>query len=183
MFVTMKKLYLGIILILGLFLACDKNEVDIPSCENCDFSCVGLDEANVITNDCIDNWECTFSVFANSKVTTDQNEGVSPGNKNVFQITSTQGDLAIADDEFTHILVFELDETQNSFSASGSELEGMKVFFRRVCFCVNVEFLSVTEGCLQGEKLINGNWKIQGKLNVQYSFGDIEVKFNAEFIS
>jgi hypothetical protein len=180
----MKSIYLGIILILGLFLACDKNEVDIPSCENCDFTCVGMDEANVMTNDCIDNWECSFSVFANSKVTTDQNEGVSPGDKNVFQmISSTPGDLAIADDEFTHILVFELNENQNSFAVSDSALEGMNVFFKRVCFCLDVEFISVTEGCLQGEKLTNGNWKIQGKLNVQYSFGDVEVKFNAKFMS
>ena len=61
------------------------------------------------------------------------------------------------------------------------KLQNMKVSFRRVCFCAEVDFKAVTSGCLQGEKQSDGTWLIQGDLVVPYSFGDIDVEFEAQF--
>jgi hypothetical protein len=179
----MKISLFGLSLAILLFLACDKDEITIPTCEDCNFTCLDANETDVITNACLDNHQCTFLVTPQSKVDTDEREGVSGGDRNVFQmINDTEGSADIADDEFTDILVFELDETQDSFSAEDNELEGMKVHFRQICFCGETEFKAVTSGCLQGEQQTDGNWFIQGNLNVAYGFGNVEVKVEALFV-
>lgn len=180
----MKNSIFTFFLILILFQACKKDEDLIPTCENCSFTCIDMNDTDVITNNCIDNWECTFRVVPQSKVHLIENYGVSAGDKNVFQmINFTEGALEIADDEFTNILVFELNESQNSFSVEDSELIKMKVHFRISCFCSEVEFKPVTSGCIQGEKQSDGTWFIQGNLKIPYSYGDVEVKFDAQFLN
>lgn len=180
----MKNSILGFFLALILIQACNKDDEQIPTCENCSFTCLDTNETDVISNDCINNWECTFKVTPQSKVDLGEYEGLASGDKNVFQmINSTQGDLGIADDEYTNILVFELDESQNSFSVEGNELKEMQVHFRRICFCSEVEFKEISSGCLQGEKQADGSWFVQGKINVSYSFGNNEVKFDAQFVN
>jgi hypothetical protein len=179
----MKTTILAISLAAFLMFNCDDETVDIPTCDDCNFTCLDANAVDVITNACLDNWQCTFSVNPQSKVNTNEQEGLSGGNRNVFQmINNTQGAVDIADDEFTNILVFELDETQNSFSAEDNELEAMKVHYRRICFCSETEFKAVNSGCLQGEKQADGSWFIQGNLNVAYGFGIIEVKIDAQFV-
>ena len=179
----MKTAILAISLAAFLILSCDDETVDIPTCDDCNFTCLDANAADVITNACLDNYECTFTVTPQSKVNTNEQEGLSGGDRNVFQmINATQGAEEIADDEFTDILVFELDETQNSFSAEDNELEAMKVHYRRICFCSETEFKAVDSGCLQGEKQTDGSWFIQGNLNVAYGFGTIEVKLEAQFV-
>lgn len=104
------------------------------------------------------------------------------GDKTVFQmINSTEGNLDIADDEYTNILVFELDESLSSFSVENDELETMNVHYRTICFCDEVDFKSITLGCMQGEKQTDGTWFVQGKLEVQYSNGNDEVNFDSQF--
>lgn len=179
----MKTIILAVSLAAFLMFSCDDETVDIPTCDDCNFTCLGANEADVITNACLDNYECTFSVTPQSKVDTDEREGRSGGDKNVFQmINETEGSVAIADDEFTDILVFELDETQDSFSVEDNELTGMKTHYRRICYCGETEFKAVSSGCLQGEKQTDGSWFIQGNLNVVYGFGNIEVKLEAQFV-
>ena len=148
------------------------------------FTCLDVNEDDVFTINCLDNWECEFKVLPESKVDIDEYYGLTNGTKNAFQmINSTQGDLAIADDEFTNILVFELEESQNSFSVMDSELEDMQVHFQRICFCAEVDFIPITSGCMEGEKQSDGPWFIQGSLNVSYSFGDFDIKFDAQFVN
>jgi hypothetical protein len=158
--------------------ACSKEEV--PICENCNFTCLGANEPDVITNSCIDNWECSFSIIPKSQV--DRTSGLTQGNKTVFRIiNSTEGDTGIADDEFTNTLIFELDEAQNSFSVENDELGLLKVHYRQYCFCSETEFKAVMAGCLQGEKQSDNSWIIQGNLLVVYSKGNANVKFEAIF--
>lgn len=178
----MKHVVFILLVVLCFFLSCDKQEVQVPNCENCNLTCIEPADTNVITNDCIDNWECSFKVIPNSVVSVNETQGVIAGNKTVFQmINSTQGSELIADDELADILVFELHESQSSFKLSGSDLAQMKVHFKRVCFCSEVEFKSVISGCIQGEKNSDGTWHIQGNLNAPYSFGSVHIKFDAQF--
>ena len=170
-------------LMLILLQACNKTD-PIPTCESCNFTCLDVNESDVISNNCIDNWECDFKVTAQSTIDIDETEGRVSGDKNVFQmINITEGDLTIADDEFTNILVFELDENQESFSAQDDELEQMNVHYRTLCFCTEIEFKAITTGCMQGEKQSDGTWFVQGNFIVSYDWGDREVKFDAQFVN
>ena len=167
---------------LFLIHACNKDEVQIPSCPDCPFSCLDPGDPDVITNNCMDNWDCSFTIIPRSKVDINEHNGYSGGNKRVFQMmNSTEGDLNIADDEITRILVFELSETQTSFSVDDDNLKDMGVFFITQCYCTEVEFKAVDSGCLQGEKQTDGSWFVQANLNVPYSFGDVVVKLDAQF--
>ena len=179
---TLENATFVFLLALILLQACDEIDPPISTCENCNFTCIDANESDVMTNNCIDNWECDFKVIPQSKVDISEFEGHKSGDKNVFKMkTSTQGDSMIADDEYTHILVMELDKTQNSFSVESSELANMNVHFKRVCFCSVVEFQALNAGCIQGEKQSDGTWFIQGNLTIPYSFGDIDVKLDAQF--
>lgn len=173
----------GLSLAVLLLLTCEQDKISIPTCDDCNFTCLADNEADVITNACLDNYECTFLITAQSKVDTNEQEGVSGGDRNVFQmINDTEGSPQIADDEFTDILVFELDESQSSFSVEDNQLTGMKVHYRRICYCGETEFKAIDSGCLQGEQQADGSWFIQGNLNVTYGFGLVEVKLEAQFV-
>lgn len=178
----MKKLIFGYLLPALLFVSCNENEPQIPTCENCKFTCLEENETDILTNDCINNWECNFKVVPKSKVDLSKNEGLASGDKNVFQMfKSTKGNMGVADDEISEILVFEINKNQNSFSVKDEELENMSVNFRTICYCKEVQFKKIISGCMQGEKQSDGTWFIQGNLNVPYSFGNKEVKFEAKF--
>ena len=178
----MKKSILGYLITAILFVACNKNEIQIPTCENCNFTCLEINETDILTNNCINNWECNFKIAPKSKVDLSKIDGLTLGDKIVFQMfKSTEGNIGVADDEIYEILVFEIDKNQNSFSVRDEELENMAVNFRRICYCTEVEFKNIISGCMQGEKQSDGTWFIQGNLNVLYSFGNEEVKFDAKF--
>ncbi|MFK7948955.1 MAG: hypothetical protein AB8G11_15280 [Saprospiraceae bacterium] len=180
----MKNLLLGFLLAFLFLQSCNDDNVIIPTCENCNFTCLDVIDSTVFTNDCLDNYECTYKVFAQSEIDIDVSQGFGSGDKNVFQmVTQTEGDPMIADDEYTNSLVFELDESQNSFSVDGSALSDMNVHFKRSCFCSEVEFKPIAVGCLQGEQQTDGSWFVQGNLTVSYSWGDFDVKVDAQFIN
>ena len=182
--IAMKNLYLGALLAISICIGCSKNGIEIPTCENCDFTCIDENETDVLTNECIENWDCVYAIVDNSKVDLNQKEGFSTGEKTVFRmVNSTQGSITIADDEFTNTLVFELKDTQTSFSAIDNELKDMNVFYKVECYCLGVEFIPVSVGCMEGQKQPNGNWFIQGDLKVTHLVQNLEVKFNAEFSS
>ena len=41
--------------ILLLLFSCSKEDDGVPTCEDCNFTCVAEFEADVLTNDCMDN--------------------------------------------------------------------------------------------------------------------------------
>lgn len=170
-----------------LFQACNNDSGisnNVPTCENCNFTCIGTNDTDVFTNNCLNNWECSFSVIAESKVKIEEADGYTNGDKNVFLMKNyTEGSPAISDDEFTHILVFELDKNQNSFSVENADLKNMNVHFQRMCFCAFRDFMPLTSGCLQGEKQADGTWFIQGNLIATYDWGNVEVKVDAQFVN
>lgn len=158
------------------------SQVDIPQCENCDFKCLAADDKDVINNSCLDNYNCSFKVFENSKVSFEEFEGFASGSKTVFQmITSTEGDERIADDEFTNYLIFEIPSDQESFKVSAKEFKNLKVAYKTVCFCAEVKFIEPSAGCMQGQKQPNGSWFVQADLTIPFSYGDVPVKVEANF--
>lgn len=184
----MRDTILLLFTVLLFFQACSKsdNKVDIPTCDDCEFTCIGEDNGlEIWTNDCRDNWTCEFEVLTNSRIATDETFGIGDGDNTVFRmVASTQGDLAIADDEFTSILVFELDSGQESFSLEGDALLDMNVQHLLSCFCPNVAFRPAASGCLQGERQDDGSWFVQSNL----TFNDLnfdtpfELAVDAQFV-
>jgi len=61
----------------------------------------------------------------------------------------------------------------------------MNVHYKRVCYCTDVRFKAVTEGCIQGEMQADGTWFIQGHLKKIDSpeNADIDIKFDAQFVN
>jgi len=160
--------------------ACSKD--DIASCENCAFSCLESEEEGIITNLCLDNHECSFEYFKDSRIDLDEFQGLGNGDDIVFQMTySTEGDPIIADDEYTKILVFQIGDDQDSFSADDDDLKLLNVHFRSICFCADTEWKEIDSGCLQGEKQDDGTWYIQGFLAINYSWGSFDEKLEAQF--
>lgn len=170
------KSILLLLLVCSVIFSCTSEE------PKTNFTCLQETEEEVINNSCIDNWECNFTISLDSKVDIDEHFGKSTGNKMVFQmINETEGDLTIADDEYTIILVFEIDDTQANFSAQDAELEDMNVYYRRVCYCVETDFFPVTLGCLQGTEQPDDSWHVQGNLNSPLSHGTTRIRFDANF--
>ena len=179
----MRNTILFLLSILVVLSSCSKDKEKVLSCEDCNFTCLDQSEPNVYTNDCRDNWECSFKVFSQSSIDLDENLGVVSGDKNVFQmVRSTDGDDDIADDEFTNVLVFDLEEAQNSFSVEDGDLAIMRVHYRSICFCREVDFNAITTGCLQGEKQADGSWFVQGYIEgSSESGGSFEFGVDAQF--
>ncbi|WOK04812.1 hypothetical protein [Imperialibacter roseus] len=180
----MKNTIFTFFLTLVFIQACEKDDVQIPTCKDCSFTCLEAGEADVITNDCIDDWNCAFTVNSDSKVAIDEWEGLANGSKNVFRMLNRNPGSALIDDELTDVLVFELDEFQTSFSVEGREMKGMNVHFRRLSqsCCDASAFKAVISGCMQGEKQSDGTWLVQGNLTIPYSTEDRNVKFHAQFL-
>ncbi len=171
----MKNVILFMFSFLLLLSSCNKDKVE--TCEDCNFTCLDGVEPDVYTNECRTGWTCSFKVFEQSKISTDEAQGVVSGDKTVFQmIRSTDGSPDIEDDEFTEILVFQLDSSQESFSEEASELT-LRVHFKQVCFCPSVVFNPIFDGCLQGEKQADGTWFVQVFIDGQIEFG-VEAQFS-----
>lgn len=174
---------LFLILLSVLFASCNNKVTLVPGCENCDFTCLDKNETDVFTNENKDNWMSVFEVRENSKVDTSFSSGLADGENNFFiMINHTEGDTLIADDEFTNILVFELDKSKESFSLENEELKLIKMYFKRSCYCSDVKFREVNLGCLQGSKQANGTWLVQGKLEVPVFSSTEVLKFDAKFL-
>lgn len=155
---------------------------ELAKCPQCDFNCLDTNDINIHNNDCLDNWTCNYAIRDGAKIETKNEVEIVEGNNTVFEMhNSTEGELILADDEIAKILIFELDSEVSSFSATDSELENLNVHYRIGCYCLESDFKKVNTGCLQGELLQNGLWRIQGKLFVDYKHGIEEVKIDALF--
>lgn len=154
----------------------------VPVCENCEFTCLDGTESDILTNDCLTDYECTFKILGDSEINIEESSGIGDGNKTVFEmITHTEGSPLIIDDEFTNTFIFELDASQESFSVENEELEAMNAHSRRICFCPNHDFYKLTQGCMQGEKQDDGTWFIQADLIQPEELGEVELKFELQF--
>ncbi len=178
----MNLLQLIPLLAIALLLSCNNDDLQIPICEDCNFTCLDTNATEVFTNSCQDNWECNYKTKSRSKVDLIEFEGISDGENVSFQfIFSTDGDPVIADDEYTGILVFETSTNEESFLAEDAQLKEMNAAFRRICFCDQKEFIEIEFGCLQGKKVEDNSWFVQGELTVLFSDTSFILKFDAYF--
>ncbi len=185
----MKKSMFMCFLVFILFQSCNREEVIIieeeilPTCELCEFTCLDKNETEVITSNCIDNWMCDFKIWPESIVDTSEYRGYASGNKQVFKMVNyTEGDSVIIDDEKSEHLIFELEESQSSFSVEDNELASLKVHYYYFWFGGHLfKYRAVESGCLQGEKQEDGTWRVQGFLNPPAPFDFRVLKIDTRF--
>ena len=177
--------FLTLFCLFTIAFACKKKEVVIlPFCETCEFDCVDLLNDTPLTNDCLDNYDCTFTVHENSKLDYSNNnfDPVKSGNKRVFKMFSdTEGSAMIADDEFTNILTFQVEANLESFEIGNDELEAVNLRFINLCFCSEVEFKKASLGCIQGQKIDDQFWQIQVNADFEYATFTRTVAVDAVF--
>ncbi|TAK36462.1 MAG: hypothetical protein EPO28_13365 [Saprospiraceae bacterium] len=172
---------------LALFLlvatGCTKEK--LPTCPDCKFTCLTPGEAGVLTNDCLDNYSCSFELHKNAMLDySGSNTGpyIESGNKLVFALSSaTQGSPMVADDEITTVLYFEIDAAQQSFLAEGDLMDLLNLRFQQLCYCVDISRKKPTGGCMQGQRIDGSHWMVQGNLTFSYDFGTVPFKFEAVF--
>ncbi|MBT8232112.1 MAG: hypothetical protein HKO66_00485 [Saprospiraceae bacterium] len=165
----MKTLSFLLVLNVILFsMGCDDQNDLTPQkpCDVCLFDCFE-DTGEHFSNDCKENFECTYEVRENATIVHENDAQVVNGENVVFIVNLyTPGVIEIADDETTDTVVFEIDKNATSFIAEGNDFDILNVKHRIGCFCVDVEFRQVKDGCMQGEKLTNGDWRVQGHLEI-----------------
>lgn len=165
--------FLAILLSLTLFLACsEKNDTILPLCETYEFTCVDPFDETALTNDCLDNHDCTFTIHENSGLdyANPTSDPVIEGKKTVFKMfDDTQGDPTIADDEFTKVVTFEVDSDLESFSIENGQLNDVQLRFINLCFCSEVVFKNATSGCIEGQKIDENFWQIQVNADFEFS--------------
>lgn len=183
----MKKTFaISIFALAAFFFSCkSSDDVKLPVCPNCNFTCLAEGESDVSTNECPDNWQCQFNLIKDAKIEyfNDEYSGsasVKQGDKLVFELTlQTEGSAIIADDELKKSLYFEVDALQESFSAEGDDLNLLNLRYQHGCFCADTRFKQPSSGCVQGQKIDKTHWRVQGSLEIPLNNSSLPFKFDA----
>lgn len=176
-FMIIKKFLFFILLVSCL--SCS-NEPPVE-CEDCGFNCLKGDEKKVENNSC--EWfdDCAFNYYPNARIDTKQSNGITAGDKNVFEFTSLTSAIEGIRPEVKNTLIFESEASIRTFWTKGEDFKDLNVQFKRTCVCGNISFSPARVGCIAGEQQALGVWFMYGKVSVQTPNGDEEIKFQARF--
>lgn len=149
-----------------LFFSCGTEFIPDPLMDENMYECVDK-SPDIITNDCLDNFDCSFTFEKNKMIELENETLIQNGNKNVFILEiDTEGDPMIADDEFTLSILFEIDPSAESFNISQEDFPKINLISRLLCYCPNITPTKIQEGCLQGRKLSEDMWYVVGNLTL-----------------
>src|SRR5688500_8241507 len=127
------------------------------------FACSDKDSG---TGDCpTDEYE--YTIKANSRIDT-----LTSGNFFSFQI-SGEGDKTVfiythnnnrcqwpVDGGYSENLVFEIPANATSFSYTNEELKNANTWYKKSCFCADINAHAVVVGIIKGQKLSATTWKV-----------------------
>jgi len=150
----------------------EEETISIQGQNDFEFTCVSENSTDeILTNQCVDEWDCSFKVFPNSTVVLveeDSEHEIIEGNNIVIRMYSfTEGAEYIADDEKYNTLFFELPVEESSFSFDGEEeLAQLNIFYQATKgFTPWIQtFYPALEGCIQGELQDDNSWRVQCNL-------------------
>ena len=89
-------------------------------------------------------------------------------------------DPALADDEITNELLFQIDNTLESFEYNNEELTELPFLYRAICFCANVTPFKVVQGNVTGTKMDASTWDISMNVTLE---NDQQLIINEKFIA
>ncbi len=138
-----------------------------------DFTC-NLEEVElVLSENCQEKMDCTFTVKKNHKIQSEyydetlSSASVVPGDQMVFVMERTyQDNPAIADDEFTEKLFFSIPKNKTSFHLEGEDLKSHEMIFATLAYSRDGGYYKVEEGCIEGKLKEDGQWLVQGNLTI-----------------
>jgi hypothetical protein len=178
----MKRLLPFILLssLLTLSLQCRKIPIDFNG-ENC------IDGMPDFQPEPTNNQEYDFRFFENSSLQVDEGDRINgvdivPGDKLVFQYEFVKNDSPqIADDEYTEYILFEIPAGLDSFIISGEDLKKSNAVFGAFCFCANVGYFWIDNGCIKGERVNNSTWNIAINISAQAPQHEFTKMLSEEF--
>ncbi len=91
-----------------------------------------------------------------------------------------EADPNLADSGYSESILFEVDAAVNEFSYSDEDLQQLNMYYRQICFCVNVESMVVTSGTIQGKRINQDTWQIKLAIAVDYGFASGPVRKEVE---
>ncbi len=105
---------------------------------------------------------------------------VENGNNLVFEYEYVlEADPDIADSGFSETILFEIDPSLEEFSYTDQQLEGIKTYYRHICFCASIESILVNSGSISGTKINNNLWNID--ININYRYEQSQPLTNKQF--
>jgi len=148
----------------------NKDSISLP---NNTFSCPINEEGDIHTEVCKPKMDCSFSSQQGHTVNVSMYQGnissaeIIPGYAQTFEMNRTyQDDPRIADDEFTEKLFFEVPSGLTNFQIQDEELKAAKMIYATLAYSRDGGYYGVEKGCMEGKKLEDNSWKIQGEVTI-----------------
>lgn len=88
----------------------------------------------------------------------------------------------IADGDFSETVYFQLSYDYGGISLEDRQLEKGRVYYTRSFFCPRAGVLSVSEGYLKAEKMIQNLWSVSVSLKINTGYGSRKVIFEHTFV-
>lgn len=157
-----------LVLIIVLFASC-------KPCQNLNFT---VNEALYSkTVDCPENSKCSIELIPNKSLEFKKDDFgnsypvISEGEKTILKYTYDRNPMSnVQDSNYTEIVYAELDKTITELSLTDNELQNVKLYFGRLCYC---------KGETGYYPIINGGFKItkhdKNSLKIAIDFKIIEV--------
>ncbi len=140
----------------------------------CCYSCGGQDNPERM-NPCPEPNQCQYTFFPGAQLVLHQSDSliegveIKPGQQLVFRYRyQRKENPAIADDELTRLIVFQVPDTVHRFSFADEALADVQATLVNQCFCPR-QYYPIRQGSLQGVRLDANRWQIS--LNVQVDTG------------
>jgi len=110
--------------------------------------------------------DVNYIIYPNSSLAVNTTENgtvidVESGDKLVFEYRyTTDGVPEIADDEFTEVVYFEVDQNSKNFIINQENFGTTKTHLGKFCFCAKTGYFQVTSGEIKGEKIGDLQWDV-----------------------
>jgi hypothetical protein len=159
----MKRITL-ITLCLVAMASCEHQPAELPECLTA--------ASGFVPENCPDHGTCKFSYYCGSKLDVTEGEyglqkEVKAGDNMVFHFEYTRiVSPLILDAGYSESIWFEVKPKGDSFLIGPEDLQEAGAIFGRSCFCPDVGFFRMTQGCIYGRKTGNNCWEISLNLTV-----------------
>ena len=109
---------------------------------------------------------------------------IDSGDNLVFQYQFVvDSEPNIADSGFSETILFEIDPSLTEFSFSDNDLLTTNAFYRQICFCDNVESITIESGNISGIRRSSNSWQIDIDVEIDLGFvsGPRNIQISGEF--
>jgi hypothetical protein len=122
--------------------------------------------------------ESANTIYANAKIKLVKNAGfglsgqyeILTGDKLVFEYIYVKEDNpAIADDEFTEILLFEIPENTANMTFKNNEILKQNAFYRYYCYCIPPGEIKENHGTLKVNRLTENTYQVIADVEFVFS--------------